>query len=72
MSVELNGNDYFRRRERDERELADKAASEAIRDLHLTMAERYRVLAEESEVRQRTDGDRTQPGPGEPPIAWEN
>ena len=41
--------DYYRKREQAERTLADQAASPAIRDIHLEMAERYRELAEQSE-----------------------
>ena len=40
---------YYREREQAERILAEKAASTAIRDIHLEMAERYRELAEMQE-----------------------
>ena len=40
---------YYRNRERAERDLADQAASIAIRKIHLEMAERYRELAEQVE-----------------------
>lgn len=40
---------YYRGRERAERELADHAASIAIRKIHLELAERYRGLAEQAE-----------------------
>lgn len=41
---------YYRRREQAERRLADQAASPAIRDIHLEMAERYREHAEQLEM----------------------
>ena len=41
---------YYRERERAERTLANQAASPAIRDIHLEMAERYRELAEQLEM----------------------
>ena len=41
---------YFRNREQTERDLADRAASPAIRDIHLEMAERYREQAEQLET----------------------
>lgn len=40
---------YYRNRERAERDLADQAASIAIRNIHLQMAKRYRELAEQVE-----------------------
>lgn len=40
---------YYRDRERAERTLADQAASPAIRNIHLEMAERYHALAEQQE-----------------------
>ncbi len=45
---------YYRERERAERSLADQAASPAIRNIHLEMAERYRELAEQSEMPARS------------------
>jgi hypothetical protein len=42
---------YFRRREAQERELAEGAGSEAIRGIHLAMADRYQRLADEDENR---------------------
>ena len=45
---------YFRDREQAERTLADQAASPAIRDIHLDMADRYRALAEELEMPVRS------------------
>ena len=44
---------YYRERERAERTLADQAASPAIRDIHLEMAERYHELAEIREMPDR-------------------
>ena len=40
---------YYRGRERAERVLADQAASIAIRQIHLELADRYRKLANEVE-----------------------
>jgi hypothetical protein len=42
--------DYYRERERTERVLADRAASAAIRSIHLEMAERYRQLADQAGI----------------------
>jgi hypothetical protein len=42
--------DYYRERERTERSLADRAASAAIRSIHLEMAERYRQLADQAGI----------------------
>ena len=44
--------DYFRSRERTERELADKTASIASRNIHLDMADRYRKMVQEAELRR--------------------
>lgn len=41
--------DYYRKRERAEREMAGQANSIGIRQIHLEMAERYRELAEQAE-----------------------
>ena len=49
-----NSSVYYRNREQAERALADKAASTAIRDIHLEMAERYRALAEALEMQPRS------------------
>ena len=43
--------EYYRRRELAERELADQAVSIAIRNIHLDMADRYRALAQELDLR---------------------
>ena len=42
--------EYYRRRERTEMELADQAASDAIRNIHLDLADRYRELAQEAQL----------------------
>jgi len=55
--------DYYRGRERAERELADQAASIAIRNIHLNMANRYRELAQDDQVK-RTRQDRGLPPDG--------
>lgn len=41
---------YYRDREQAERLQAEQAASDNIRQIHLSMAERYRELAEQSEA----------------------
>jgi hypothetical protein len=41
---------YYRNREQAERTQAAQAVSDNIRQIHLTMAERYRELAEGSEM----------------------
>ena len=41
---------YYRGRERAEREQADQACSIAIRRIHLELADRYRELAEQIEL----------------------
>ena len=53
MHGAINSAAYYRNREQAERTLADKAASPAIRDIHLEMAERYRALAELQEMPTR-------------------
>lgn len=37
--------DYYARRERQEREIADRAASDVARQIHLALATRYAELA---------------------------
>ena len=37
---------YYRRRERQEREMAATAKDEAVKRIHLAMADKYRELAE--------------------------
>jgi len=44
--------DYYERRERQERELAQAAQSSTVRDIHDTLAERYARLAAEGQVRR--------------------
>ena len=44
------GNEYFTRRESQERRLADRAIDRAVRCAHLRMAEHYAVLAREELV----------------------
>jgi hypothetical protein len=51
--------DYYRGRERAERELADQAASIAVRNIHLDLADRYREMAQRGQIKQpRQDRDR--------------
>lgn len=37
--------DYYQRRERQERAVAERAANDAARHIHLVLAERYAALA---------------------------
>lgn len=60
MSVEVDEADYYRRREQDQRHLADQASSQSIRNLHLDMADRYREMAQEAQLKQ-TGQDRDRP-----------
>ena len=48
MNVDQSPSEYYRRREADERKIAAKAADQAIRDIHLNMAGRYRKLAQDA------------------------
>ena len=45
-----NSTAYYRNREQVERTQAAQAVSESIRQIHLTMADRYRELAEKAEM----------------------
>jgi len=49
MPVECHSSDYFRRREAKELALADRASAEDIRDIYLSLADWYRLLAENAE-----------------------
>lgn len=50
---ELNTSDYYRRREAQERALADKAISAAIATIHREMAVGYSLLATKAEPIER-------------------
>jgi hypothetical protein len=50
FNAAVNSATYYRNREQAERTLADQAVSEAIRQIHLEMAERYGELAEQLEI----------------------
>ena len=60
MTVEIDDADYYRRREQDQRQLADEARSLSVRNLHLDMADRYREMAQQAELDQ-TGQDRDLP-----------
>ena len=60
MVVEIDEADYYRRREQDQRQLADQASSQSIRNLHLDMADRFREMAQEAQLDQ-TGQDRHLP-----------
>lgn len=51
MNTIDNSAEYFRMREAQERAMAERAASEEIRSIHLTLADRYRELADEADKR---------------------
>jgi len=53
MPLEHHSSDYFRRREAKERALADRASAEDIKDIYLSLAEWYRLLADNAEVEER-------------------
>jgi hypothetical protein len=59
VPVEHHSSTYFRAREAKERELADLASSPDIREIYLSLAERYRYLAENAEVVERVENSRT-------------
>ena len=50
MDRASNSTDYFRSREQAERKQAAQAVSDNVRQIHLTLAERYRDLAETAEM----------------------
>lgn len=52
MTEQINDAHYYRRREQDQRLWADLARSPAIRNLHLDLADRFRELAQEAELKQ--------------------
>ncbi len=60
MTVKIDEVDYYRRREQDQRRLADQASIQSIRNLHLDMADRYREMAQEAQLK-RTSQDRDLP-----------
>lgn len=60
MIMDVNEADYYRRREKDQRQFADQASSRSIRKLHLDMAERYRKMAQDAQLRH-TGQDRGSP-----------
>ena len=43
--------EYFRMREAQERDMAERATSDEVRSIHLSLADRYRELADEAEKR---------------------
>jgi hypothetical protein len=47
---------YYRNRERSERDLADRAPAEDIREIHRQLARRYGELADELDGRERAGG----------------
>ena len=50
MNTSDNSPEYYRMREAQEQEMADKAATEEGRAVHQALADRYRELAEEVET----------------------
>ena len=51
--IECHSSDYFRRREAKERALAEQASAEDIRKIYLSLADWYRLLAENAELEGR-------------------
>ena len=49
MNTSDNSPEYYRMREAQEQEMADKAATEEGRYVHQALADRYRELADEAE-----------------------
>ena len=49
MQQSDHSSDYHRRREAQEREMAAQADDEAVRQIHLELAEQHRQLADEAE-----------------------
>ncbi|MCL6699497.1 hypothetical protein LZ496_11970 [Sphingomonas sp. NSE70-1] len=68
MTVELDEVDYYRRREQDQRQLADQTSSQSIRNLHLDMADRYREMAQEAQLKQ-TGQDQDRPPPDDAAVS---
>ena len=57
---------YYRRREDDERRLADQTNAGQIRILHLDLADRYRDLAQEAQLRQAGQDQGPADSPSDP------
>jgi hypothetical protein len=53
MPAECHSSDYFRTREARERELAQGASAADIREIYLSLAEWYRLLADNAELEER-------------------
>ena len=45
--------EYYRLRETQERDAADKAATDAVRQIHTALADKYKELAENAKKRER-------------------
>jgi len=56
MPAEHHSSDYFRGREAKERKLAEGASAADIREIYLSLAEWYRLLAENAELDERGAG----------------
>ena len=52
MNTSDNSPEYYRMREAQEQEMADKAATEEGRAVHQALADRYSELAEEAETQE--------------------
>ncbi|MCL6699772.1 hypothetical protein LZ496_13400 [Sphingomonas sp. NSE70-1] len=61
MTIECHSSDYFREREAKERALADLASAEDIRKIYLSLADWYRLLAENAELEERKSENPTRP-----------
>lgn len=56
MPIEAHSSTYFRWREANERELAERATSPDIKEIYLNLADWYRCLAENAEALEGRDG----------------
>ena len=70
MTVEANDADFYRRREKDQRQLADQASSQSIRNLHLDMADRYRAMVQEIVLKQTGQDRNRSPSDDAATSAW--
>ena len=53
----MNDAEYFAARERAERELANHAPSAKVRDVHITLAEKYAALAAREAERAKNENE---------------
>jgi hypothetical protein len=68
--MEIEEADYYRRREQHQRQLADEASSQAIRNIHLDMADRYRAMVQEIVLKQTGQDRNRSPSDDAATSAW--